>query len=58
MDQDVPYELGERIDAATPAELARIDESRVGTHGILADVFDQLLLEAGLVQPLVSSEGS
>ena len=52
------YELGEGMDTATPAELAKIDESRADINEVLADVFEQLLLEAGLVEPLVASEGS
>jgi hypothetical protein len=51
------YELGVQLDTATPAELARIDESRADINEVLADVLEQLLLEADLVQPLVSSEG-
>jgi hypothetical protein len=52
------YELGERVDTATPVELAKIDKARADINEVLADVFEQLLLEAGLVQPLVSSEDS
>jgi hypothetical protein len=55
---DQLYELGERVDTATPAELAKIDESRADINEILADVFEQLLLEAGLIQLLVTREGS
>lgn len=49
--------MGERVDTATPAELSKIDEARADINEILADVFEQMLLEAGLVQPLVASEG-
>ena len=46
------------MDTATPAELAKIDESRADINEVLADVFEQLLLEADLVEPLVVSEDS
>ena len=52
------YELDSRVDTVTEAEMVRIDESRADISEILPGVFEQLLLEAGLVQPLVSSEGS
>ena len=51
-------ELGSKIDTATQHELTGIDEARADISEVLADVFEQLLLEAGLVQPLVASEGS
>ena len=52
------YELGARIDRAGPEELAEIDGQRADINEILAGVFEQLLLEAGLVEPPVVSEDS
>jgi hypothetical protein len=52
------HELGSRLDTASEAELARIDEARAEINEILAGEFEQLLLEAGLVQPFVTGEGS
>lgn len=42
-------ELGKMVDRATGAGLARIDEARATIAEALADVFEQLLLEAGLL---------
>jgi hypothetical protein len=51
-------ELGSRVDTASEAELANADEARVDINEILAGEFEQLLLKAGLVEPLVASEGA
>ena len=49
------HELGSRVDTASETELTRIDEARADINEILAEVFEQLLLEAGLVESRLSS---
>jgi hypothetical protein len=52
------HALGKMVDGATEVGLARIDDVRTTVAEALADVFEQLLLEAGLVESLVVSRGS
>ena len=52
------YELGNKIETAAPADVIKIDESRADINEVLADVFEPLLLAAGLVEPPVASEDS
>ncbi len=44
-------ELGEQIDTAGPAELVAIDEELTDLRFILADSLEQILTQAGLLEP-------
>ena len=52
------HELDSQGDTASEAELASTDEARAEINEVLADVFEQLLLEAGLIEPFVTGESS
>jgi hypothetical protein len=54
-----PREVGEAAETATGSDLAVLDEeASVVLHETLSDLLIELLVEAGLVEPLVTSEGS
>ena len=52
------HELDSQGDTASEAELASTDEAGAEINEVLADVFEQLLLEAGLIEPFVTGESS
>jgi len=51
-------EIGEATETATGYALAELDEEASVLHEILSDLLTFLLVDAGLVEPLVTGEGS
>jgi hypothetical protein len=51
-------QIGLAVDGATGGDLERLDEEAAEIDGILSDLLVSLLVDAGLVEPLVASEGS
>ena len=51
-------EIGQQIDGATSSDLDELDEETAEIDGILSDLLVSLLVDAGLVEPLVVGEGS
>jgi hypothetical protein len=51
-------EIGKAAETATGPVLAELDEEASVLHETLSDLLIELLVEAGLVEPLVTGEGS
>jgi hypothetical protein len=51
-------EVGEAAETATGSDLAELDEEASVLHKTLSDLLIGLLVEAGLVEPLITGEGS
>jgi hypothetical protein len=50
-------EVGEAAETATGSDLAELDEEASVLHKTLSDLLIGLLVEAGLVEPLIAGEG-
>jgi hypothetical protein len=50
-------EVGQATETATGSDLAELDEEASVLHETLSDLLVELLVEAGLVEPLVTGEG-
>jgi hypothetical protein len=51
-------EVGEAAETATGSDLAELDEEASVLHETLSDLLIELLVEVGLVEPLIIGEGS
>jgi hypothetical protein len=51
-------EIGQSVDTAQWGEVVKLDEEAVEYNEALADLFTAILVDNGLVEPLVTSEGS
>jgi fructoselysine-6-P-deglycase FrlB-like protein len=51
-------QIGQAVDSATGSDLDELDEEAAEIDGILSDLLVSLLVDAGLVEPLVVSEDS
>ena len=50
-------QIGQAVDTATGSDLDELDEEAAEIDGKLSDLMVSLLVEAGLVEPLLASEG-
>ena len=50
-------QIGQAVDGATGSALDKLDEEAAEIDGTLSDLLVSLLVDAGLVEPLVVSEG-
>jgi hypothetical protein len=50
-------EVGEAAETASGSDLAELDEEASVLHETLSDLLIELLVEAGLVEPLIADEG-
>ena len=50
-------QIGQAVDTATGSDLERLDEEAAEIDGILSELLVSLLVDAGLVEPLVAGEG-
>jgi hypothetical protein len=51
-------QIGAATETVTGSDLGELDEEAAEIDGILSDLLVSLLVDAGLVEPLVVSEGS
>jgi len=51
-------QIGQAVDTATGSDLDELDEEAGEIDGILSDLLVSLLVDAGLVEPLIVDEGS
>jgi hypothetical protein len=51
-------ETGATVDTANWGQMARVDENAGELNEALADLFIAVLVDNGLVEPLIASEGS
>jgi hypothetical protein len=51
-------ETGAAVDTTNSGQMAKVDENAGELNEALADLFIAVLVDAGLVEPLVTSEGS
>ena len=51
-------ETGAAVDTANWGQMAKVDENAGELNEALADLFTAILVDNGLVEPLIASEGS
>jgi hypothetical protein len=51
-------ETGATVDTANSGQMAKVDENAGELNEALADLFIAVLVDNGLVEPLIASEGS